>query len=139
MAITYANTFDALSLFNSPPCLPPTFSISFRLISWHTTSSGTLSSDITKVNLCEWRKMLTQVDTSRCMKRGVTASEVLKAARKAGTEAGGGIGGDNNKNSSSSNGSGGSNFETSGVGKRLPLEVPMPAGTLKPAEEKAEF
>jgi len=61
------------------------------------------------------------------MKRGVTASEVLKAARKAGTGGGGGTGGDHDNNSSS-NGNSGSNAATSRVGKRLPFEAPTPTG-----------
>jgi hypothetical protein len=37
-----------------------------------------------QVNLCEWRKMLAHVDTSRCMKRGVTVAEVLRAVSAGG-------------------------------------------------------
>jgi len=69
--------------------------------------------------------MLTQVDTSRCMRRGVSSSEVSAAAKKAGS--GGGNNNSNNKSNSDGN--------STRVGKRLPLEVPMPTEATKPAEE----
>jgi hypothetical protein len=95
---------------------------------WRISSSSNYL--LNQVNLCEWRKMLTQVDTSRCMRRGVSSSEVSAAAKKAGSG-----GGYNNHSNNKSNSDGSSNGNTTRVGKRLPLEVPMPTEATKPAEE----
>jgi len=56
------------------------------------------------------------------MRRGVSSSEVSAAAKKAGP---GGVN-NNNHSNTHSNSDGSSNGNTTRVGKRLPLEVPMP-------------